>query len=281
MSQPKTPTETINEMSSDDVAKTILEKLGLTIEKLKEPGNRKEADFLAHYENEVFIIEAKLRGDEKKELSRRENTLSKGGIYLKDETSGRDNTVSGALSNARNQIISSANNYNHDLRIIFHLSKGINAKAKCEIATDTLLGRTNILDFKSGSCKPCYFFSYSDFYTFRHAFDAAIVGYLDSKLHINVYANPHSPRYQKTKESKFLALLKIRDPFLEESQGKAYIPDFDVSVKEPAEVLRNICNKYNNSMLQKFDFNTPEIAIRVNVDSNAQIPPALPEPGLG
>ena len=265
MSQTENTMEQVDGLSSDEISKLVLEGLGLRVEKLEEPGDRQEADFLAHYEDEVFLIEAKVRSDDKKELKKREVVLSQGAVYVKDETLGRDNTVSGALSNARDQLIASAQIHEHDLRIVFHLSKGINAKAKCEIATDTLLGRTNIWDMKSNTCKPCYFFRYSDFFTYRHAFDAAIVGYVDgySRLHANVYTNPHSPRYERAKESKFLFRLGSRDPRVEEAQGRAYIPDADVSVREPRKVLAHLCVKYESQMLQQLDFLAPEIAIRV------------------
>jgi len=266
MGQSENSTEKINAMSSDDISKIILECLGLRVEKLEEPGDRKEADFLAYYEDEIFIIEAKLREDDEKELCRRESVLSQGDVYVKDDALGRDNTVSGALSNARDQLISSAQVHGHDLRIVFHLSKGINAKAKCEIAADTLLGRTNIFDVVNNSCKPCYFFRYSDFYRYRHAFDAAIVGYVDgyAGLHANAYVNPHSPRYEKAKESEFLIRLGRRDPVAEEAQGLAYIPDPNISVRDPGGVLNHLCAKYKNKMLQQIDFLAPEIAIRVS-----------------
>lgn len=265
MNQSENPVEQVGGMSSDEISKLVLEGLGLRVEKLEEPGDRQEADFLAHYEGEVFLIEAKVREDDKKELKKRERVLSQGAIYVKDDALGRDNTVSGALSNARDQLIASAKIHEHDLRIVFHLSKGINAKAKCEIATDTLLGRTNIWDMKNNTCKPCYFFRYSDFFTYRHAFDAAIVGYVDaySRLHANVYTNPHSPRYEKARGCKFLVRFGSRDPKVEEAQGRAYIPDADVSIREPRAVLNHLCAKYENNMLQAMDFFSPEIAIRV------------------
>lgn len=265
MNQSKNLIEQINAMSSDDISKLILEYMGLRVEKLEEPGDRKEADFLAYYESEIFIIEAKLKVDNEKELSRRERVLTQGEVYVKDDVLGRDNTISGALSNARDQLISSAKIHRHDLRIIFHLSKGINAKAKYEKATDTLLGRTNIVDMTAKKCKPCYFFRYSDFHKFRHAFDVAIVGYVDGhlELHANLYANPHSPRYEKTKESKFLARHGCKDPIAEEAQGRAYIPDANISIREPEEVLNHLRIKYKNATLQQIDFFAPEITIRI------------------
>ncbi|MEQ6290617.1 hypothetical protein ACFPAG_08345 [Vogesella sp. GCM10023246] len=265
MNQPKNLVEQINAMSSDDISKFILECMGLRVEKLEEPGDRKEADFLAYYESEIFIIEAKLKVDDEKELSRRERVLTQGEVYVKDDVLGRDNTVSGALSNARDQLISSAKVHRHDLRIIFHLSKGINVKAKYEKTTDPLLGRTNIIDMTTQKYKPCYFFRYSDFYKFRHAFDAAIVGYVDGhfELHANLYANPHSPRYEKTKKSKFLARYKCKDPMVEEAQGRAYIPDANISIRESEEVLNHLRIKYKNAMLEQIDFFAPEITIRV------------------
>ncbi|ALK98988.1 hypothetical protein AM586_25115 [Massilia sp. WG5] len=58
--------------------------------------------------------------------------------------------------------------------MIFHLSRGINSKAKCEKAKDTLLGRTNIFSMTDSTWKPCYFFRHSDFFRHKHAFECGI-----------------------------------------------------------------------------------------------------------
>jgi len=266
MSESQNPVDVIKSMSSDEISKLVLEVLGMKVEKLEEPNDRKESDFLAYYKDEIFLIEAKLKQDEKKEVAKRERVLSKGDVYMKDAVLGRDDTISGAFSNARDQLLSSAKVHKHDLRIILHLSRGINAKAKREKATDTLLGRTNILNIKDSTCKPCYFYTYSDFYTHRYAFDAAIVGYVDGygKLHLAIYLNPHSPRYDKAKQSEFLARHAALDPVVEEANGRAYMPDANVSVKNSNDVINNLYVKYDNKMLQPFDFNAPEIAVRVS-----------------
>lgn len=205
MNQSKDPVEAIKSLTSDEISKLVLRGMGLTVEKLEEPNDRKESDFLAYHGNEIFLVEAKIKEDEKKEVVKRERVLSKGEIYTKNDTLGRDETISKTLSNARNQLISSARVHKHNLRVVLHISTGINSKAKCEKALDTLLGRTNIFNMNDSSCKPCYFYSFSDFYRYRHAFDAAFVGYLDSNadLKLSIYLNPHSPRYEAEKIAHF------------------------------------------------------------------------------
>ncbi|WP_155630293.1 hypothetical protein [Burkholderia vietnamiensis] len=74
--------EQVDGLSSDEISKLVLEGLGLRVEKLEEPGDRQKADFLAHYEDEVFLIEAKVRSDDKKELKKREVVLSQGAVSV-------------------------------------------------------------------------------------------------------------------------------------------------------------------------------------------------------
>lgn len=266
MSQPPNPADVFKSMHSDEISKIALEQLGLRVEKLKEPKGRKESDFLAFYKDEIFLIEAKIKEDDKKEVAKRERILSNGDVYLNDAVLGRDSTISGKFGIASRQLLASAKVHAHDLKIIFHLSRGINSKAKCEKAKDTLLGRTNIFDMNDSTCRPCYFFRSSDFYTSRHAFDAALVGYMDAHatVRMNIYLNPHSPRYKAAKHSEFLSVHAALDPLAEEANGRAYMPDFSVSVSNSDEVMNSLRTKYDKKMLQQFDFNAPEITLRVD-----------------
>ncbi|WP_162600543.1 hypothetical protein [Massilia sp. WG5] len=54
------------------------------------------------------------------------------------------------------------------------------------------------------------------------------------------------------------------DPVVEETNGQAYMPDPDVSVKNSNGIMDNLRDKYNNKLMQQFDFFAPEIAIRVD-----------------
>lgn len=265
MSQNQNLSEIINSLGSDELSTIVLTQLGLKVDKLIEQGGRKESDFLCYYKDETFLIEAKVRQDDQKEVVKREEILSKGEVYLKDDTLGRKRNISVKLENARDQLISSSEFHKHDLRIIFHFSRGINPKAKCEQAKDTLLGRTEIFNMKDSTCKPCYFFRKSDFYMYRDAFDAAIVGYINGNgtVNLTIYLNPYSPRYQEAKQSEFLKQHSALDPIAEETNGRAYMPDEGVDVENSTSILENLYTKYDNNMIQQFDFMAPEIAIRV------------------
>lgn len=265
MSQPQNLSDIINSLSSDELSTIILKQLGLRVEKLEEQSDRKESDFLCYHKDETFLVEAKIREDDKKEVIKREEVLSRGEVYLKDDTLGRKKSISVKLENARDQLISSSEFHKHDLRIIFHFSRGINPKAKCDQAKDTLLGRTEILNMKDSTCKPCYFFRKSDFYEYRDAFDAAIVGYIEGsgKMNLNIYLNPFSPRYKEAKQSEFLTHYSALDPIAEEANGRAYVPDEGIDVENLQAILENLYTKYDNKMLQHLDFNAPQIAIRI------------------
>ncbi|WP_156328072.1 hypothetical protein [Massilia sp. WF1] len=87
---------------------------------------------------------------------------------------------------------------------------------------------------------------------------------LSAALSLTIYLNPHSPRYNRAKESKFLAQNAAIDPVVEETNGQAYMPDPDVSVKNSNGIMDNLRDKYNKKLMQQFDFFAPEIAIRVD-----------------
>ncbi|MBS7326069.1 MAG: hypothetical protein KIG85_05545 [Thiopseudomonas sp.] len=264
-------------MKSDDLAERTLRQLGFSVEKLPESmeSGKKMPDFLVRYGSTSALVEAKLKGDDPEEASTREHLLESGELYASEHELGRDETLSGIIRHASNQLKADIG-VETDFKVVFILMDCINASVVSEQLIDTLYGRTNVIEVgKRPQAKPCYFYRNSDFYR-RQEIDAVIVGHVrahEAKITLKICLNPYSRHYQKIKVSDFLQPLggAVLDPIAEEKAGRAYIPDAAVERKEHEftkafplydPVLRHLAEKYRTAQLVKVDWQVPQFAIR-------------------
>jgi len=96
-----------NKISSDSIALYSLEKLGYQVEKIQ-PSEKKEADFIVSYKNNISLVEAKLKKDSDETIENREKDLSEGRVSVVDSKLGRNETYSGIIRSASNQLSSSS-----------------------------------------------------------------------------------------------------------------------------------------------------------------------------
>ena len=98
--------------------------------------------------------------------------------------------------------------------------------------------------------RPCYFFTFSEFYTLKEVVDGAFVATDDKCL---LCLNSYSPRFERLKNSKLYQVLPgICDPIDLEQKGEAYIANCDMSRKNLAAVFDYVKRKYNRPGLIEF-----------------------------
>ncbi|HDR9473293.1 hypothetical protein [Burkholderia multivorans] len=264
-------------MKSDDLAELTLKQLGFEVEKLpvSTENGKKMPDFLVRYGATSALVEAKLKGDDPDEASRRAETLNEGEVYASDHVMGRDETLSGVVRHGEKQLKADTG-IESDFKVLFVLVDCINARVVGEQLVDTLYGRTTVIELgKALQPKFCYFYRNSDFFR-RQEIDAAIVAHVQAphgNARLKICLNPYSSRYQQLKASDFLLPFEqaVLDPIDEEKAGRAYIPDDDVERREQEftrafplydPVLHHIAKKYKTGLLTRGDFNAPEFAVR-------------------
>lgn len=264
-------------MNSDELSKSILERFGFNIEKLPEPNTRKEADFLGTFDDDNFLIEAKIKTDSAELIKEKEETLAKGEVHVAENSLGRDEAISTIIRSGAQQLRSSAEVHDYDFKVLFIFSVDINARTKFDKVLDTLYGRTQIMECEqqNGNLKPCYFFRHADLFRRKDEIDAAIVGYknINGREQLSLCFNPYSDKYDAIKNSslanKFGGL--VVDPIKEESNNRAYIPDSNVARSKSNDnyltpfynpMLQHLKDKYGTSLLINIDFESPELTIR-------------------
>lgn len=265
-------------MKSDDLAERTLKQLGFEVEKLpvSTESGKKMPDFLVRNGVSSALVEAKLKGDDPDEATRREEALDAGGVYVSDHALGRDETISGIVREGSRQL-QAKTGIASDFKVLFFLADCINSRVVSEKVVDTLYGRTSVIEYgKPPQPKPCYFYRNSDFYR-RQEIDAAIVGHVPTSrdnAKVKICLNPYSPRYQELKASELLVPFgrAVLDPIEEEKAGRAYIPDNHIERREQEftrtfsvydPVLHHLAEKYKTGLLTRCDFNAPEFAIRL------------------
>ncbi len=116
----------------------------------------------------------------------------------------------------------------------------------------TLYGTVDLLDLaETPLARPCFFFTYSEFFRFREVLDGAFVASDNQGVFC---LNSFSPRFEKLKNSQLCRAFRgIRDPIDLERTGEAYVADCDVSRKDRAAVLEYVKVKYARPRLIPFE----------------------------
>jgi hypothetical protein len=259
-------------MKSDDIAYNLLKNLGFHVESIptSDHNQKKEADFLVSYKGHTAIVESKLKEDNPKISKENEEKLAKGEAAIVEGRHGRNETFSGIIRKADQQLKSSADKH-HSFRIVLFICTGSNVKTKKRQFIDTIYGSTTIIE--GNTEKICYFYRNSDFYR-RRSIDAAIVFYiLGMDAGVELCLNPYSAAYESLRKSAFIEPFGncVVDPFELERKGLAYIPDPDIERTLPElqkifnfinPILENLTNKYRTGYLMAVDYNSPELSIR-------------------
>ena len=262
---------------SDIYAKKFLENLGYQVDKISE-SNNEEADFLVQIKDceDIAIIEAKLKTDDKKEFQKREEKLSKGEVYILEAELGIDNNISKISSKAKKQLLSSGEKYKHDYKILLLIADGINPNIKFEQMIDTIYGRTRIFKAKENTTIDCYYYRDSIFYK-RKEIDAIIV--ISNSNISDPYAtlclNNYSTNYEKIKKSCFIQYFRLNkaviDPIEAEKNKQIFIPDKNAprNINSLEKMLPSTFNpllyhlqqKYSTGILHPIDWKTPVLEI--------------------
>jgi hypothetical protein len=260
-------------MKSDEVGLYLLEQLGFAVESIP-TSNKKEADFLAKYENYRVLIEVKLKEDDPEKAEEREKALSNGDNHIAEGKLGRNETLSKIIHKSSKQLKSSSDK-EHDFKMVLFIASGMNARTKVDQFKDTIYGSTLVIEIGSKQSLPkvCYFFRNSDFYR-RTIIDAAILACIQGdKVSLEICLNPYSERYNSLKYASFLDIFNgaVIDPIEKEKMGEVYILEGEIERKKTDfeeifslydPVLIHLAKKYNTGHLLKVDFDSPEISIR-------------------
>ncbi|MDE1326994.1 hypothetical protein L9W97_17845 [Vibrio aestuarianus] len=263
-------------MDSDNLGKSILESMGFDVITLEVKPNAKQADFLCSKSAQLYIVEAKLKVDDKVIVNERDDTLSRGEVFVSEGKQGRHEAVATIIRSIAHQLRATSKLYPDAFKLGLVISSGINVPTKSDNILDTIYGRTRIFDAETNSLKCCYFFYHSEFYRRAKDIDGIIEGIVkcDGSIHLQLCLNPYSKNYAQLRVSSLATILSasIVDPNEEEKLGNAYLPDHNIERSKRNELNlipmynpmnHHLSRKYGKKLLINVDFNTPEFSAQV------------------
>jgi hypothetical protein len=241
-------------MVTPSFAKPLLRHWGIAVSDIPTSA-KEESDFLAAFGTYKVLIEEKTKIDNPTRLSQRVATLSKGEVHGASTPLVRDNRLSGLVGKAASQLLSSAEK-EHDFRLVWFTSTGVDAEAKFHQFIATIYGTTNILEMNASYYRRCYFFRNSDFHRYARVIDGAIVAHVSgSAISAKLCLNPLSPRFSALKNSSVVAPfgIAVEDPVALEQEKEVFVVDSDINRNDENALLAFLQLKYGTLPLMKFD----------------------------
>jgi hypothetical protein len=272
----------VTESAFKEFIRTTFEHTGFSVTSIPESPTEKTADLHIADGSCSALLELKIKGDSDELVRKRDEILDSGEVFLHSESSLRRNTLSGLISQGVDQLVETAN-YDHDYKILWLHSAGLNAEHNDNRFHATLYGARDIIHIEDNidETRVCYYFDYSDFYRYRDVLDAAV---LSSNEEAKFCINDLSPRADDLRNSSIRQIFRggYCDPFEFEKEGIAYrlTTDFDRSVKGSA--LQEIRKKYKCGRVLDLDMqsHTAEKLVEKNPNNGGSanpLPPLAPE----
>lgn len=194
---------------SDEISKKILENLGFEPKKIPE-SDKEECDYLITLGGDNYLIEAKLREDNPKDLLKFNQDMQNQGFANSNElVLGRDKNTENIIKKAKKQLNSTAGDNEQYFKILLIMidDNCLNKKAKFEQIYSTLLGKKDLVIVGKNIVKRCHFFEYSAFYNHKDI-DGAIIVFLDvlnnNRFSLSFVLNNFSKNIHRLEQSEIM-----------------------------------------------------------------------------
>lgn len=194
---------------SDSLSKIILENLGVSPIKIEET-HEKQCDYLVDLEGDIYLIEAKLREDDKAEIDKIDAEIQSNGISISNLNLGKDRNTAHIIKNAKKQLLSTAKNYKNSeyfsIVLIIVDNECYEQSGKYEQIYSTLLGKKDLLIIENNNTKKidCYYFDKSELYQNTDIDGAIVVIARKDKFCLSFILNNFSPKFSELKKSKII-----------------------------------------------------------------------------
>jgi hypothetical protein len=223
-------------------------------------GLTERCDLSAEDASEKYLIEVKGINDED-EIKR---TLRSGQIFETDRSHVHRGRVAKEIHKARNQLISTANDYDGHLWLVALIARSkFDAPFMVEQILGTLYGVGAITDYEAGRRRRCLYFSESAFY--KHPeLDGAIVLGPDGMA---LYMNDYGCRLDRVRQSGLACFLAQHDAVYDkeamESRCDCLVADFEMDRSDEQAVFARLQLKYSTRKLQVVNWHRWEGIARV------------------
>jgi hypothetical protein len=248
-------------MNPEDYIQSVLNTLGYTAQKIQESSKDKSPDFFVSGDGFTYLIELKTKLSDAEKKLRRDEILQKGEIASESESTGRRNRLSGVLRIASKQL-SEYKGQPVRFRLVWMPAQGNHPDIQMLQFEATLYGKMDIIDMTQNGFLSCYYFTHSDFYTFRDSIDGAIISTgREAKFCLNTY----SANYQLLRDSPLFNKFRpgVLDPLELEKEGFAFIADCGIERGNENAMISYLCSKYKKDRLMPIQMGYHSASVRV------------------
>lgn len=227
---------------------TIAEQVGIRVIDIPRSENDrgKTPDFEFHTDDEISLVELKRRSGDWTFTEDEESLLNCGGIIDRQEELGPNNTISGRIREAKEQLAAYESS-KHSYRLIWYYAHGTFHDLVAQRIKATLLGDITIFETDSERQWRAYFFDHNQFHRFQDTLDGAFVSELiGGEVSLQLILNPFSARYESFLQSKLVEAFSsgLLDPMREEQKGEAVIVGSEVDRSSERSKLDYLESRY-------------------------------------
>jgi len=256
---------TSDESPEELEAHRFFEHLGYAVSRIAETGSAQAADFRVRDSQEAFLVEVKGRGPNANfarqlEIEARAES---------EQRMARINTISRQVREAADQLAATDPDDRTSFRVLAFVAAGDDPDLQVDQFQKTIYGTVDLLtDTGSGAtAMPCFYFTFSDFFRFRHIDAAVVLSPRGARLCINGFGGASHLLRASRLHSSFSSADAVTDPALVEGQGQAYIADTDFDRRDELAVLAYVREKYGRGELLPFKPTKLRVAMKVPYES--------------
>jgi len=236
-------------MTTENLVIRMLRPFGLKVQPI-EVCTEKTPDLLVSDGTCNYLIEIKDKFPDPSTEQQRAQVLDAGEVWTEEQGLGYENAISKVIREGAAQLASFQKGP-IDFRLLWLHSRH-RYESQLRQFEATLYGAVDLLDLAEAPlARPCFFFTYSEFFRLREVLDGAFVASDNRGI---LCLNSFSPRFEKLKSSQLCQAFRgICDPVDLERTGKAYVADCNVSRKNRTAVLEYVKAKYARPQLIPFE----------------------------
>lgn len=244
----------------------VLTEFGFRVEEIPESNepNQSRADLLVSDDESHYVIEVKDKGEGDERRKERHETLGKGEVFSETDALARDNSISGVLIHARDQLDATPKPPNA-FQLIWLYSAGVAADTKFRQTQYTFYGIRHLIcrDDNSGMTTDCLYFDYCT--AFNMPTVEAVI--LTDKQNLSVCLNEFSTRAAEFRASalytRFKEVRAIFDPVELVEQGLFTAFRSPMPRKNDDDILAAITAESGKRYIA-VDFNRHSCSVTVN-----------------
>jgi len=260
----KTLFTSMKESREETIARRFFETLGCSVERIA-PAQDPQADFRIQHESDRYIVEVKGRGPDQ-DFARQ---LRESGQAGSQAPMSRTNTISRQVSEAAGQLATTDPTDDASIRLMAFVAAGDDPELQVDQFQKTLYGTVDLLKEASPRplAVPCYYFTHSDFFRYRHIDGALVLAPSGARLCVNDKGNHCSQLRASGLFTRLNAHGAVTDPERAESSGEGFIADTGHDRADEDGVLAYVREKYSRPELITFKPIKVRSAVNINWES--------------